>query len=82
MSLPVLECMMPSGRASAQGVPRRYAILFAGQALGGDNYPKDRSRVDGLLGTVAGDDTLMCVSSAPDGAVLAGHLRDLAGLDR
>jgi transcriptional regulator of arginine metabolism len=42
----------------------------------------DRSRVDGLLGTVAGDDTLMCVSSAPNGTVLAGHLRDLAGLDR
>ena len=42
----------------------------------------DRSRVDGLLGTVAGDDTLMCVSSEPDGATLAAHLRDLAGLDR
>lgn len=41
----------------------------------------DRSRVDGLLGTVAGDDTLMCVSAATDGAALAEHLRDLAGLD-
>jgi transcriptional regulator of arginine metabolism len=41
----------------------------------------DRSRVDGLLGTVAGDDTLMCVAAATDGAALAAHLRDLAGLD-
>ena len=41
----------------------------------------DRSRVDGLLGTVAGDDTLMCVSASTDGAALASHLSDLAGLD-
>lgn len=41
----------------------------------------DRSRVDGLLGTVAGDDTLMCVSAASEGATLAAHLRDLAGLE-
>lgn len=41
----------------------------------------DRSRLDGLLGTVAGDDTLLCVSAVADGAVLAGELRDLAGVD-
>lgn len=41
----------------------------------------DRSRVEGLLGTVAGDDTLMCVSSNADGAELASDLRGLAGLD-
>lgn len=41
----------------------------------------DRSRIDGLLGTVAGDDTLMCVSAETDGAALSQHLRDLAGLD-
>ena len=41
----------------------------------------DRSRVDGLLGTVAGDDTLMCIAAAVDGTELAAHLRDLAGLD-
>jgi len=41
----------------------------------------DRSRVDGLLGTVAGDDTLMCVSADPDGEPLAARLRDFAGLD-
>lgn len=41
----------------------------------------DRSRVDGMIGTVAGDDTLMCVSAQPDGAALATHLRQLAGID-
>ncbi len=42
----------------------------------------DRSRVEGLLGTVAGDDTLLCVAAAADGTSLAATLRDLAGLDR
>lgn len=41
----------------------------------------DRSRVDGLLGTVAGDDTLMCISAIADGTPLFNDLRDLAGLD-
>lgn len=41
----------------------------------------DRSRVDGMLGTVAGDDTLLCVSADPDGADLANRLKALAGLD-
>ncbi len=41
----------------------------------------DRSRVDGMIGTVAGDDTLMCVSVDPDGKALAAHLRQLAGID-
>ncbi len=41
----------------------------------------DRSRVDGLLGTVAGDDTLMCISATADGNALAADLRELAGLD-
>lgn len=41
----------------------------------------DRSRLDGLLGTVAGDDTLLCVAADTDGAALASDLRDLAGVD-
>jgi transcriptional regulator of arginine metabolism len=41
----------------------------------------DRSRIDGLLGTVAGDDTLMCISAIPDGTQLCSDLKDLAGLD-
>jgi transcriptional regulator of arginine metabolism len=41
----------------------------------------DRSRVDGMLGTVAGDDTLLCISTDLDGSKLAADLRRLAGID-
>lgn len=41
----------------------------------------DRSRIDGMVGTVAGDDTLLCISAAPDGSELADDLRRLAGID-
>ena len=41
----------------------------------------DRSRPEGLLGTVAGDDTLMCISATPDGTDLCNDLKDFAGLD-
>ena len=41
----------------------------------------DRSRVEGMIGTVAGDDTLMCVAATTDGAGLADQLRQLAGID-
>lgn len=41
----------------------------------------DRSGLDGLLGTVAGDDSLMCVAAEDTpGHELAERLRDLAGL--
>lgn len=41
----------------------------------------DRSGMPGILGTVAGDDTLMCVAEeGVGGADLAEHLRELAGL--
>ncbi len=41
----------------------------------------DRSGMDGLLGTVAGDDTLLCVADeSMGGAALAARLLDLAGL--
>jgi transcriptional regulator of arginine metabolism len=41
----------------------------------------DRSGIDGLIGTVAGDDTLICVAGADvAGDVLAERLRELAGL--
>jgi len=41
----------------------------------------DRSGLDGLLGTVAGDDTMLCVAAdGTPGAELADRLRDLAGL--
>ena len=41
----------------------------------------DRSGVPGLLGTVAGDDTLLCVAEEGiGGEALRDHLRELAGL--
>ena len=41
----------------------------------------DRSGLDGLLGTVAGDDTLLCVAGpTTTGEALADRLRSLAGL--
>ncbi len=41
----------------------------------------DRSGMNGLLGTVAGDDTLLCVAEeSVGGEALASKLRDLAGL--
>ncbi len=43
----------------------------------------DRSALDGLLGTVAGDDTIFCVADEKQGGeALADTLRDLAGLVR
>jgi transcriptional regulator of arginine metabolism len=41
----------------------------------------DRSGMKGLIGTVAGDDTLLCVADEKfGGRALAEHLRDLAGI--
>ena len=42
----------------------------------------DRSGLEGLLGTVAGDDTMLCVATEPAGGErLADTLRDLAGIE-
>jgi transcriptional regulator of arginine metabolism len=42
----------------------------------------DRSGIDGLLGTVAGDDTMMCVATeGVGGSRLAVTLRELAGIE-
>ena len=51
VALPVLECMLDDhGVAYAGGgaLPQRYAIVFAGQALGGDGYAKTSNRVAGV----------------------------------
>jgi transcriptional regulator of arginine metabolism len=40
----------------------------------------DRSALDGLIGTVAGDDTLLCVAADGHGTTLADRLRELAGI--
>jgi len=54
VSLPLLECMLPARSSTAQGSPARYAVLFAGQALGCDNYAKNESRIDGQTVTEGG----------------------------
>lgn len=42
----------------------------------------DRSGIDGLLGTVAGDDTMLCVATEAVGGVqLAASMRELAGIE-
>lgn len=57
VGLPVLECMLNgNGNAYAQGmpIPRRYVLLFAGQSIGGDGWPKNRSRIRGTNVTEEG----------------------------
>ena len=58
VGLPALECMLNShgtALAQGQGVALRYAIVFAGQALGGDNHEKNVSRINGQSLTRSGD---------------------------
>lgn len=52
VGLPLLECMLDangSKLAEAQelGLPQRYGIVFAGQAIGGDGWAKNMQRIDG-----------------------------------
>jgi hypothetical protein len=51
VSLPVLDCMLNehgTALAASGGMPRRYAVVFAGQAIGGDSWEEDRSQVAGV----------------------------------
>ena len=41
----------------------------------------DRNGIDGVVGTVAGDDTLLVIARESEGARMASHLQQLAGLD-
>lgn len=58
VSLPVLECMLNShGTALAQSgaaLPKRYGIVFAGQAIGGDDWADDSFVIKGVRTTEAG----------------------------
>ncbi|HEX7453982.1 MAG TPA: DUF1552 domain-containing protein [Polyangiaceae bacterium] len=57
IGLPVLECMLnSSGDALAQNaaLPKRYAIVFAGQSIGGDGWAEDQSMVAGVRKTETG----------------------------
>lgn len=40
----------------------------------------DRSGIPGVLGTIAGDDTLLLISTEAAGVAVAGRIQDLAGL--
>lgn len=40
----------------------------------------DRAGVDEVIGTVAGDDTLLLIASEDNGSSVAAHIHDLAGL--
>ncbi len=58
VGLPVLECMLNrNGTAYAQAgaLPLRYAVVFAGQAIGGDGWAEDQSQVMGQRITQTGD---------------------------
>lgn len=68
VGLPVLECMLDANgrlldgkqhfsgaaRAQASTLPKRYAIVFAGQALGGDTFPEDQYRIGDQVITESG----------------------------
>ncbi len=50
IGLPTLECMLDNnGIAYAGGptLPKRYALTFAGQSIGGDGYAKNENRLAG-----------------------------------
>jgi len=58
VSLPVLDCMLDNNGNMAKAQPGaatpRYALLFAGQALGGDNWAQDNYMIDGTRSTETG----------------------------
>jgi hypothetical protein len=58
LGLPTLECMLNgNGTAYAQtgaSIPPRFALLFAGQSLGGDGWERDKNMVAGKRYTEAG----------------------------
>jgi hypothetical protein len=82
VALPVLECMLDdSGTALAQAnepLPKRYAIVFAGQALGGDDWAKDQSRINGQSLNQAGHHITPAQSGA--GYTITTPLRPLRDL--
>jgi hypothetical protein len=79
LGLPLLECMLPQrSAAQSQSVPKRYAIVFAGQALGGDEYAKDEQRMNGESLTQAGHHIVP--STEGEGFELTTPLRPLAAL--
>jgi hypothetical protein len=58
IGLPTLECMLnANGTAYAQSsaaLPKRYAVVFAGQSIGGDGWERDKNMVAGKRFTESG----------------------------
>jgi hypothetical protein len=57
LGLPLLDCMWDRGSvagAQQNGLPRRYGVVFAGQAIGGDGFAKDAQRIRGEVYTESG----------------------------
>jgi hypothetical protein len=82
VGLPLLESMLDEhGTALAQAggaLPKRYAIVFAGQALGGDDYEKNAQRINGQNLTEEGHHIVPPESGS--GYTITTPLRPLAAL--
>jgi hypothetical protein len=82
VGLPLLECMLNEhGTAlaqSAQPLPKRYGIVFAGQALGGDDYEKNQQVINGQHITQEGHHIVPPESGS--GYTITTPLRPLANL--
>lgn len=83
IGLPVLEVMLDRHGerivgASGATMPTRYAILFAGQSIGGDNWEQNRSRIAGTNVTQNGD--FIAPPQVGSGYDITTPLRPLADL--
>ncbi len=54
VGLPLLECMAPRAAHAQAATPRRYAVVFAGQSIGGDGWAKDMQMIAGRRFTEGG----------------------------
>jgi Protein of unknown function (DUF1552) len=81
VGLPLLECMLNRhGTAFAQSgaaLPKRFAIVFAGQALGGDDYERNTHRVNGGSTTTVEGNHIVPAESGT-GYTITTPLRPLA----
>src|SRR5256885_5770123 len=82
VGLPLLECMLNEhGSALAQTnapLPKRFAIVFAGQALGGDDCAHDEFRINGQSMTQSGH--YIVPPESGSGYTITTPLRPLAAL--
>lgn len=96
VGLPVLEAMLDdngrlpgigSAHAQSTGLPKRYAIVFAGQALGADGTQRDSVRIGNVRGSeqnhfivpgnAAADGTFTVAAEAPLSTTVTTPLRAL-----